>query len=100
MQKHIHNLFSGDNKNAFEAVLPDYLRARRWFGGKARTISSITLADVMPVAHSVSEEYITILRVNYADHSYQHYVLPVSISDQPNPQGFITTLDGWVGRRC
>ncbi|MEO5952436.1 MAG: putative maltokinase [Chloroflexia bacterium] len=93
MRKHIHNLFSDQNKTAFEAALPDYLPARRWFGGKARTISSVELADALPITVADSEAYITILRVNYADNTYQHYVLPVSISDQPNPQGLITTLD-------
>lgn len=96
MQNQNHNLFDGANKQAFEAALPEYLLARRWFGGKARNISSVALADVMPLDHGHSQSYITILRVNYADDTYQHYVLPVSIAHDANPKGLITSLNDTV----
>lgn len=96
MQNHIHNLFTPENQTAFEAALPNYLLTKRWFGGKARTISSVQLADALPVnlSDSSSTAYVTILRVNYTDNTYQHYVLPVSLTSQPDPQGVITILDG------
>ncbi len=75
------SLFEGENKTKLEAVLPDYLAARRWFGGKARTIASVALVDVMPLAHDEERSYMTILRVNYADGGYQHYVLPLSVTN-------------------
>lgn len=94
-KNHIRDLFFSDqNKAAFEDALPDYLRAQRWFGGKARTISSAKLADALPIDAADCEAYIAILRVEYADNTYQNYLLAVSVTDQPNPQGSITTRDG------
>ena len=75
------SLFQGVNKERLEGVLPYYLRARRWFGGKARNIASVSVVDVMPVEHAGGRSYVTILRVSYEDGAYQHYVLPISISD-------------------
>jgi maltose alpha-D-glucosyltransferase/alpha-amylase len=74
-------LFEVVNKEDLEAVLPQYVRSRRWFGGKARIIGSVEMADLMPVEHDGGRAYVAILRLNYEDGGYQHYVLPLGIAD-------------------
>lgn len=91
-------LFEGANKAALEAVLPDYLRARRWFGGKARTIQLVSVVDSMPLVHGVEQSYLTILRVDYTDGTYQQYVLPISVTGDTSPQGVITSLPSGSGK--
>ena len=83
------DLFEGANKEALEAALPDYLRSCRWFGGKARTIRSVRTVDAMPMAHEGEPSYVAILRVDYADETYQHYVLPISVANNGDPKGVI-----------
>ena len=42
------SLFQEEGKTALEAILPDYLKGRRWFGGKARPLRSTTIPSVIP----------------------------------------------------
>jgi len=39
----------GNERSALERILPDYLRPRRWFGGKTKDIRSVTLKHVIPI---------------------------------------------------
>jgi maltose alpha-D-glucosyltransferase / alpha-amylase len=43
------DLFTGLARRKFENFLPAYLAQRRWFAQKARTITSVTLVDHVPV---------------------------------------------------
>ncbi|HEU5002666.1 MAG TPA: maltose alpha-D-glucosyltransferase [Actinomycetota bacterium] len=43
------DIFSRRTRAALEAVLPDYLMGRRWFGAKALTIASAQVIDAIPV---------------------------------------------------
>ena len=45
----LENLFMGESKVALEAILPTYLKERRWFGGKARKMKSVQLLEAIPV---------------------------------------------------
>jgi maltose alpha-D-glucosyltransferase / alpha-amylase len=57
--------------------LPAFLGEQRWFGGKARKISSAELADVIPIPLASSEALILIVTVNYADNTEECYAMPV-----------------------
>ena len=39
----------GRGQVALEAILPTYLKERRWFGGKARKMKSVQLLEAIPV---------------------------------------------------
>src|SRR5437763_5052413 len=43
-------LFSARNADALGRAITRYVRSRRWFGGKARTITSLALRDAVPLA--------------------------------------------------
>ena len=61
------NVFQGESKAALEGMLPDYMRARRWFGGKARTIRRTVVTEVIPVETPSTNAYITNIRVEYQE---------------------------------
>ena len=74
----LESLFSGESKVALEAILPSYLRERRWFGGKARKLKSVQLLEAIPVNLEPAEAYITLLQVDYVEGDPDIYVLPLT----------------------
>jgi maltose alpha-D-glucosyltransferase / alpha-amylase len=74
----LESLFSGESKVALEAILPSYLRERRWFGGKARKLKSVQLLEAIPVNLEPAEAYITLLQVDYVEGDPDMYVLPLT----------------------
>jgi maltose alpha-D-glucosyltransferase / alpha-amylase len=74
----LESLFSGESKVALEAILPSYLRERRWFGGKARKLKSVHLLEAIPVNLEPAEAYITLLQVDYVEGDPDIYVLPLT----------------------
>jgi predicted trehalose synthase len=57
--------------------LPGFLVKQRWFGGKARKISSAELIDVVPIRMQPSEALLLIVTVKYADNIEESYAMPV-----------------------
>jgi len=70
-------LVTGVEQERLEAVLPAYLRRRRWFRGKAREIVSVTIGRSVAVPVGEREVLLTIVDVSYLDGDAEHYVLPV-----------------------
>jgi maltose alpha-D-glucosyltransferase / alpha-amylase len=75
-------LLAGRSKARLEAVLPDYLRPRRWFGGKARQVQAMTIADVieLPPGPSKLDARIILVRVDYRDGEPETYQLHVAFA--------------------
>jgi maltose alpha-D-glucosyltransferase/alpha-amylase len=92
---------------AFEALLPDILRARRWFGGKTRRIESTRIVDVVPVPlpgpHGTA--LMTIVKVEYLDGEPDFYSLPLAFAPgergerlaEDHPQAALARLTSEVG---
>src|SRR5262249_8940037 len=74
----LENLFMGESRVALEAILPTYLKERRWFGGKARKMKSVQLLEAIPAHCGPSEAYITLVQVDYAEGDPDMYVLPLT----------------------
>jgi len=74
------SLFSKERKGALENILPAHLRARRWFGGKARRIKSTEIVDAVPIPYDEVRAYITLVQVEYADGDPETYVLPLTVA--------------------
>jgi maltose alpha-D-glucosyltransferase/alpha-amylase len=74
----LENLFAGETKVALEAILPGYLKARRWYGGKAKKMKSVRLLEAVPVYFDPSEAFVTLLQVDYAEGDPDVYVLPLT----------------------
>jgi maltose alpha-D-glucosyltransferase/alpha-amylase len=73
----LDNVFASENREKFEERLGGYLKTRRWFQGKSRTISRTSILDVVEFAASSS--YVLIVGVMYPDDNPETYCVPVSL---------------------
>ncbi len=73
---------SGSAKAVLEAALPEYLRACRWFGAKARGIGSAKIEEVIVVEEAPLPAFITLVRIRYADQGDEVYVLPLAYATE------------------
>lgn len=73
------NLFRGRARKRLEQVLPSFLQRQRWFGGKARVIQGLHLADVIPIPAllGVSAMRLLLVQVDYVEGEPEMYLLPV-----------------------
>jgi maltose alpha-D-glucosyltransferase/alpha-amylase len=80
VQRRWDSLVQPRDKPLLEALLPDYLRRCRWFGGKARLIQAVEIVEALPVPHDAPVGYITLLQVTYTDGEPETYVLPLTFA--------------------
>jgi maltose alpha-D-glucosyltransferase/alpha-amylase len=69
-------VFSDARRDELTNALYGYLRNRRWFAGKARTVSAVSIRDTVPLPRQKS--YFAIVEVEYADSEPERYLLPLS----------------------
>jgi maltose alpha-D-glucosyltransferase / alpha-amylase len=81
------NVFAKRNRSALEDALPSYLRGARWFGGKARKIKTIEIADTIAVdaaeetrTASKAAGVIALVGVEYDEGDPDTYVLPLTVA--------------------
>lgn len=63
--------------SSLAAMLPDFLRAQRWFGGKAQPIRAVSVTDVMPVSAAEITAAILLVRVEYREGPAETYSVPM-----------------------
>ncbi|OVE75537.1 maltose alpha-D-glucosyltransferase [bacterium F11] len=73
-------VFDERNRGHLQKLLPVYIQNQRWFGGKARTIQTIKIADVIKLSHSTHLSMLVFIEVGYTDGSLEMYSLPLSFS--------------------
>lgn len=61
-------------------VLPDYLRAQRWFGGKGRRIASLRCADWGDFSAQQSRVFLLLLEVHFVNGRSDLYFLPLGVT--------------------
>ena len=61
-----------------EARLPDVLKTRRWFAGKARAIRSVRIIESVPIPDRSSAVVLLFIRVEYVDGAPEMYTLPLT----------------------
>jgi maltose alpha-D-glucosyltransferase/alpha-amylase len=71
-------VLEGPARSAVESALSSYLAGCRWFGGKARRMRSLSIADSVRVANSHGLTHVLLLRAGYVDGEPDMYVLPVT----------------------
>ncbi|MGK7311487.1 MAG: maltose alpha-D-glucosyltransferase [Candidatus Longimicrobiales bacterium M2_2A_002] len=79
-------LLFDDDREALEDILPDHLRLRRWFGGKARRIRRVRIEDVAASDDEALCVHIALLRVTYVDGDPERYVLPLARAAGPEAE--------------
>jgi maltose alpha-D-glucosyltransferase/alpha-amylase len=73
---------------ALGQAIARYVRSRRWFGGKTRTITNVTVRDHVSLAPSV----LALLTIEYTDAEADTYVLPLAITQGRRSDEKIDTL--------
>ncbi len=94
------SIFQAESRPRLEAILPGYLKERRWFGGKARPLRSVAISEIVPIPYSSSVAYMAAVVVGYADADAETYILPLSIATTERaeqirkefPQAVVTSL--------
>ncbi|HEX4085022.1 MAG TPA: maltose alpha-D-glucosyltransferase [Chthoniobacteraceae bacterium] len=72
-------LLDGALTDSFESrVLPEYLQACRWFGGKTRGIRTLRVGERIPVG--VEKAEIILIDLTYFDGGMETYLLPLQIA--------------------
>jgi len=63
--------------------LASYLADQRWFGGKARQIRSVEIADLVPLDNTRFETFVLLVRLEYITGPGEMYVLPLICTQEP-----------------
>lgn len=75
-------VFTDLSRSKLVRALPNYLQARRWYGGKAKDLRTISLLDAITVATGEGRAYVTLLSLEYAQGDPETYVLPIVYRDR------------------
>ena len=68
----------GAAKVRLESELPNYIRVQRWFGGKAKTIKNVTLAEAVPLPADKAAGFLALVQVDYVQSEPEVYSLPLT----------------------
>ncbi|MFH1801174.1 MAG: maltose alpha-D-glucosyltransferase [Candidatus Omnitrophota bacterium] len=71
-------VLKGDGKTQLETLLPDYIKNRRWFGGKARKIKRIQILETITVPCPPEDAFLLFLKVEYTEGESEQYLLPLA----------------------
>jgi maltose alpha-D-glucosyltransferase/alpha-amylase len=73
-------LLAPELRGALEALLPDYLQARRWFGAKSRRLKSTTVSDAVRIPYSGGVAVLLTIACEYIEGDNETYVLPLTFA--------------------
>jgi maltose alpha-D-glucosyltransferase/alpha-amylase len=78
---HWMDIFAGQPRAKFEAILPDYLKCRPWFSCKAKTIKQTALKEVfkLPLPGETAAA-LALLQIDYVDANSELFVLPLAFA--------------------
>jgi trehalose synthase-fused probable maltokinase len=68
----------GPARAAVEKLLPSFLRSSRWFGGKAKTISSAHVSDLLRMDMGETPLTLAFVEVSYAEGGMETYTVPLT----------------------
>jgi trehalose synthase-fused probable maltokinase len=67
-----------DLRVSLETCLSEFLKARRWFSGKARVIHSVCILEFVPIHDRSSGAALLFIRVDYVGGASDMYTLPLT----------------------
>ncbi len=69
----------GDDRtvNSLTRLLPDYLKTRRWYGSKTRTMTDLDVVDIITLPDI--NAYIVLVQLEFTEGDPDFYVLPVAV---------------------
>jgi maltose alpha-D-glucosyltransferase/alpha-amylase len=86
-------------------VLPRYMTRQRWFGGKSRTLETVSIRDWAAVVSRPEPAFLVFVRAYYDDGNSDRYTLPLGIATGPwaeqllqeQPQAVLARVQGPSG---
>ncbi len=63
-----------------ERLLLDTLQTKRWFGGKARVVSSANIEEAVRIPYASMEAQLLFVRVEFAEGNPETYLLPIAFA--------------------
>jgi maltose alpha-D-glucosyltransferase/alpha-amylase len=82
--------FSERNRDQAGNALEAYIRSRRWFGGKARTITSLRVNDSVDLPGDAG--HLLFVKIEYADGEPETYLLPLAVMQARRAQEQVPTI--------
>jgi maltose alpha-D-glucosyltransferase / alpha-amylase len=79
-------------KSGLPSALPQFLGKQRWFGGKARTIRSVEVSDLVPFYSDTLCSYLILAQVKYASGPAETYHIPLVRAPHEPAQSSISSL--------
>jgi len=70
-------LLAERNRELLRAAILRYVRSRRWFGAKARTVNSVSIGETIPISREAGS--LLLLDIEYTDGEPERYLLPVAM---------------------
>lgn len=67
-----------DVRDLERTILPLFMRKCRWFGGKAKIISKVSVSTAVPVKVEGDTHFLLIIEVHYAQRLPEFYFLPIA----------------------
>ncbi len=71
-------LFAERNRDALARAIASYVRSRRWFAGKSRTITNLSIRDAVALPRDAG--HLTLVDIEYADGAPDVYLLPLAMA--------------------
>jgi maltose alpha-D-glucosyltransferase/alpha-amylase len=65
-------------QSALEEALPAYLRPRRWFGARSRTVTSATITDAAPLPYADGPACLVLVAFRYPEGPPETYFVPMA----------------------
>ena len=71
-------VFAERNRDALSTAILRYVRGRRWFGAKARTVNALTIRETIPLSREAGS--LAVLEIEYTDGEPERYLLPLAMA--------------------
>jgi maltose alpha-D-glucosyltransferase/alpha-amylase len=95
-----HSILRGKGVKDLERLLPNYMKGRRWFGGKARRQLAAKIVETIALPTTHADTYLTLVEISYVEGGSEYYNLPIAFAtgdhardlEQLHPQEVIARL--------
>ncbi len=74
------NVLHGEAKASLEALLPDVLQTKRWFGGKAGALRAVRIVEAVPIPYGCEAAQLLFIRVEFLDGASDTYIVPLAFA--------------------
>jgi len=89
-----------------EAALPAYIQRQRWYGGKAKRLRTLRMADLIGLQTDARHFYLALAEITYFDGSIDTYMVPLALVrgasarhiEEDQPWAVVAAVRSPVGR--